>query len=418
MHIINFSDEDFDIKPQKKLYAKYRLKSLLVFIVVFAFILGFILLFRGYFGVNPPVNDLKIYSYIQNANEPKSLTVVNTQNSQTLGENIASPFTKLESDTEVFIKVKTEQNFYIGYLSKDNISNWLYKLPSDIEDIKLFQDNSLLYFVNNRRGEVPRLVYVNNSENIIKELEFGEYFVSSYFDSVNKAFYYSYIDINDNFILKAIKGSTDLDIYTSSASLKESEIIHIENDNFFLQEDNACYNFNLINKAIQLIDCKIFKRNDRGVLFSSNSSFIVSYPSSFKGQISKYNVTTQLESVFLERPLVNISKVFFFNDNLLFLQDSINTTTLMKENTTLQRVNLMNSEETLLASVLPAGIIDAAFFNNTPYLLTKVGAQYNIVYLSQSGIVSSPQNDWIKIGLGIGEVVQIEFLRQDYIYSP
>jgi hypothetical protein len=381
------------VKPTVKKYPKYKSRIFIAGFIGISIFFGLLIFFRGYFLQNPPnfdnenlLTDIykKLYPNTSQRNIKEKIVTTNNLEENEI-KQIKSSFSKFYEEGKIWLSIKNDNNTFVGYLDSTDIFNQIYKIPADSENIRLYQNELISYFVNARElGDTSSLFFKNKSSKTLLsyELPIDEIYVSHLYEPLNQLFYYASKDKNEILHVNSLnlKGE-NVRIYESTYLSTQTKIINVDPTSYFiyLQDENKCHVLNLKAKNLFEIGCEYVKRNDSEFIYFENANDEDVYSQYIKGEIyqtvqnskvreivinqvrdgltTKVKPTDDLRRVVLSGNEGEVfSNLAYYDFSLWFLKGRLiqkNTSLWQVSFTSIEKIDLKSNEKKVVTNNLP-----------------------------------------------------------------
>ncbi|MCA9380682.1 hypothetical protein KC678_00260 [Candidatus Dojkabacteria bacterium] len=250
-----------------------------------------------------------------------------------------------------YLKITTDKNIIIAKVINSGEISPIYIIPSDSENIKLYEDDVMLYTrslkdyseVNIQKDNIREIIKVSSDNNFfIEDIEYSQdesifYVLTREKDQLSLDWFSS-----NKPKLNKVKNLDNLDsIIQKLVSVSKSQIAMSDNTN------QLCYAYNLYENTIKKITC------------INNNPYVISN--------SKFYLKDSTDALF-KMPTSKIRSDFFiYQDKIIFSERSIADNT----DQALGLINIPNKEEQVIAASFPNYINELFAYNNIVYVISQ-----------------------------------------------
>lgn len=434
-----------DAPPPKALPAR-KVKIMLAFGGIIILFIGFALIIRGIIVNLPKSNPDTDSSFTANPLLPITNFEVEQRSGDTplaFGEQITTGFPAKYTD-RLWAVLTSRTEKIVGIWDGNFVFMAVYNLPLNAEDIKLYEDGSISYFINKTENTSSKLYAqkINQKAGIVIELEKDEEFTSHFYYPKEKAFYYSLIRDDTFFIYGVNLFGKTFEIYKSGFFDKSSLLSnYYEQDSFFgIIDGKNCYRVSTATKAAKTVGCDYLPQNEENITYFDNT-FSITAPFSqlLRGELYSRNLTdVERKVVFSLNSGETFKPINLWNNSFYFIKEKLlpsGAFYVTKDVGLFKLLPEINSQPTELTALLPEDNIKFIVeYKSGIYAIATNTAgidqilryyEYN-EQIPASAPISAPvsgpisyvtvnQKYWEKIDPGIPFVVHIEILYPRYL---
>ncbi len=354
-------------------------------------------------GINPPLQ-------IPNLNQSVPVTKLEW------GKNIKSGYSTA-TDKNVIITQKNSENIVIQRINSLYLPENLYELPLDSQNIKVYNDLSVSYIIQNAPFTEQKLILKEGENQTEFELSFENEFILDYFFEPEENLFYL-LTLTKNDFLKVyilLNNRESEEIYRTKTNSRNAKIINVSKtlNSVNLKIQNTCIVINLSKKEHNEDKCFYIKHTDLDFNLLINSDELL-YINTADGQIKKLIKINELYSY--DNFTVNGSNLYYLRgDAYLSSQKNI------------YYIDLNNLKNKKLNVDLPQASIKRIFFVDNNVCLILNSDIEPIICNVESNEFTNDSNDiaytdsiyegWKKLSLNTG-FSELELINQTpIVYS-
>lgn len=282
-------DEPGKLKPQKM--KKTRVKLILAVAGVLVIVAGATLVLRAVLFNIPGVKNPETVEFEANPLFPATDFEVSANTSGEdldFGQNIVTGYPAVFDD-RLWLLVKTKSETQVGVIDSSITYMAVFKLPVGAQDVKLYEDSSISFFINGNLDS-PSTLYVqkpNSKAEIVVSLSQGSKFISHFYYPAEKMFYYTEY-LNQSIYLNGVNLKGDIfKIYNSGFFSDKSKLteFYLNKNAFGIMESDACYYIEVSTRNAVQKSCEFLPLNPNNITYWSNSNKGGIYQSVVKGEL-------------------------------------------------------------------------------------------------------------------------------------
>lgn len=390
-----------------------RIKVALVFVCSLILILGGILLLRGVFTKYPlKFNNSSVLGLSTNGEPVKATSlkpVTSEEGRNEISSNAFKSYFNTYKTGNLWLEVMDGDKKLIGYLDSFKKFNAVFTLDSEVLNLKILSESSILYIDN---SEFSKIVVTEKTGNqtILNEDKSGK-FVDVFFSESDRSFYYILSSQGIIYIYSGTLDSSQSVLFQTDLLSSKTKIFNVDNEFIYLKDVSKCYKISILDKNLIDYSCRFEKFNEEYISYKIEE---------------KINDQTLLPIVQIihSQPMVQVNdkKIFEDNDRIL-APNAVNNSIIfalqsrIPKNypTLIKKLNLQNLTVEVIAEDIPIGNLkELIYFSNEVYAISEIGGVYNLFKYTRK-VTSYPQIDaWEMVFVGVEKPVGVRVFDSKY----